>query len=101
MSAPCEGTASGAGSHLLAYHSFCHGNRYSRVGEVGMKPNGPGESGEVRASAVRSALPSVVNVGVPVLGTVSHGPRAAWLLRPMSQPSAIRKQPVMRLSAVR
>ena len=74
MSAPEPGTASGVGSHLDVAHSFAHGNRYSRVAEVGMKPNAPGVSGEVRASAVRAALPSVVNEGVPVVGIASHGP---------------------------
>ena len=52
----------------------------------------------MRASAVRALLPCVVNVGVPLAGRTSHGPREAAVLRPTSQPDAIRKQPTMRLS---
>ena len=63
-----------------------------------MKPNGPGASGLVRASAVRALLPCVVNVGVPVAAVESHGPREAVLLIPTSQPAAARKQPTIRLS---
>ena len=97
-SAPEPGTASGAGSHLVFDHSLAQGNRYSRVAEVGMKPKGPGVSGDVRASAVRGALPWVVNDGAPVVGIASHGPCDAGLLSPRSQPVACRKQPMTRLS---
>src|SRR3954454_6977515 len=98
MSAPEPGTASAVGAHRDVAHWLANGKRYSRDSEVGMKPNGPGESGVVRASAVRAALPWVVNDGVPVWGIASHGPRAAVLLRPRSQPAALRKQPVPRVS---
>ena len=55
-----------------------------------MKPNGPGVSGDVRASAVRAALPWVVKDGVPVAGIASHGPCSAGLESPRSQPAALR-----------
>src|SRR5438552_592396 len=98
MSAPEPGAASALGSQDVDFHSLFHGNAYSRAGENGMKPYGPGLSGAVRASAVRAALPSVVKVGVPVEGIASHGPREALLLIPRSQPAASRKQPVIRVS---
>src|SRR3954470_8724624 len=98
MSAPWPGTASAVGSHLDVAHSLLKGNLYSRVSDVGMKPNGPGASGLVRASAVRALLPCVVNVGVPVAGSTSPGPRGAVLFRPTSHPVAARKQPTIRLS---
>jgi hypothetical protein len=63
-----------------------------------MKPNGPGESGVVRASAVRAALPSVVNDGDPVFGIASHGPCDAGLESPRSHPGADSQQPMTRVS---
>src|SRR3954470_17771945 len=98
MSAPSPGAGSVLGSRFDVAHSSANGNLYSRVSEVGMKPNGPGLSGVVRASAVRALLPWVVNVGVPLAGSTSHGPRDAVLLIPTSQPVAARKQPTIRLS---
>src|ERR1044072_175327 len=98
MSAPWPGASSVLGSHFDVAHSLLNGNLYSRVSEVGMKPNGPGASGLVRASAVRALFPCVVNDGVPVAAIESHGPREAALLRPTSQPVAARKQPTIRLS---
>src|SRR3954453_5048224 len=98
MSAPEPGTASCVGSHCDAFHWSANGNLYSRVSEIGMNPNGPGVGGDVRASAVRALLPWVVNVGVPVAGSTSHGPREAVVFRPTSQPAASRKQPTIRLS---
>src|SRR4051812_48946245 len=98
MSAPEPGTASGAGSHLDSYHWFAHGYWYSRLADVGMNPNGPGDSGVVRASAVRAALPSVVNDGDPVFGIASHGPCEAGLESPRSQPGAVWKHPITRVS---
>src|SRR5215216_6463285 len=92
MSAPWLGTANGAGSHLDVCHSSANGNWYWRVGEVGMKPNGPGVSGEVRASAVRAALPSVVNVERPVCGGTSHGPCEAGFESPRSEERRVGKE---------
>src|SRR4051794_9699939 len=89
-SAPEPGTASGAGSHCELFHWSANGNRYSRVSEVGMKPNGPGVSGVKRASAVRALLPCVVNVGAPAAESTSQAPREAVVLSPTSQPLAWR-----------
>src|ERR1044071_9263958 len=73
------------GSHLVFSQTLVQGKLYLRSVAVGRKPNAPGDSGAVHASAELALLPFVVNVGVFAFTSVSQGVREATLKSSRSQ----------------
>src|ERR687892_938997 len=67
----------------LSCHALLQSYMYSRSRLTGRKPNGPGLSGVVQASALLALLPKVVNVGVFERTLKSQGARDArfWTSR--------------------
>src|SRR5215212_11256212 len=88
------------GLHLESFQASVNCSVYLRLGSTGACARPPGVSGLAQASRVEALLPSVVRVGCPVDGAVSHGPGSETLTKgPVLsvQPAPGNQQPITEL----